>query len=202
MTSACFLHFNGDVATIVRWVGGPHTAAQINPEETLAKLKDVVDPDVWDDLRRILVFGARALCNVEASEENFQAYDLAHGNHSSVSDNQDVFEQTIVKQSKRGLMLIMDPDLVHIALNEHLSPQVQWMYSTSAESLDHSRTAASDLGQERSPSTTGPIKSTNRHYILQICPINSVSGSGILPSPTRAMTDVREMMTYNAHSLD
>ena len=123
MTSACLLHFNGDVATIVRWVGGPHTAAQINPEEKLAKLKAVVDPDVWDDLRRILVFGARALCNVEASEENFQAYDLAHGNHSSVSDNQDVFEQTIVKQSKRGLMLIMDPDLVLFALNEHLSPQ-------------------------------------------------------------------------------
>jgi hypothetical protein len=78
MTSACLLHFNGDVATIVRWVGGPHTAAQINPEEKLAKLKAVVDPDVWDDLRRILVFGARALCNVEASEETIQAY-LAYG---------------------------------------------------------------------------------------------------------------------------
>lgn len=122
MTSACLLHFNGDVATVVRWVGGPHTAAQINPEETLAKLKNVVDSDIWDDLCRILVFGAPALCNTEASEENFQAY-LAYGNHSSVSDNQDVFEQTIIKQSKRGLMLIMDPDLVHFALNVHLSPQ-------------------------------------------------------------------------------
>jgi hypothetical protein len=65
------------------------------------------------------------------------------------------------------------------------------MYSTSAESLDHSRTAASDLGQEPSPSTTGPIKSTNRHYILQIRPINSVSGSGILPSPSYPSHDRR-----------
>ena len=52
MTSACLLHFNGDVATVVRWVGGPHTAAQINPEETMEKLKDVIDPDIWTDLNR------------------------------------------------------------------------------------------------------------------------------------------------------
>ena len=123
MTSAFLLHFNGDVATVVRWLGGPHhTAEQIKPEETLAKLKDVIDPEIWQDLQRILIFGAPAFCNAEASEENFQAF-RAYGNHASVRDNQEVFKQTIIKQSKRGLMLIMDPDLVHFALNVHLSPQ-------------------------------------------------------------------------------
>jgi hypothetical protein len=88
---------------------------------TLTKLQHIIDPTTWTDLSRILGSGAPALCNAEASEENFQGY-LKYGNHKSVSDNQDVFEQTIVKQSKRGLTIIMDPDLI-LALNAHVSPQ-------------------------------------------------------------------------------
>lgn len=33
------------------------------------------------------------------------------------------FESTAIKQSKRGLTLIMDPNLVHFTLNTHLTPQ-------------------------------------------------------------------------------
>ena len=122
MTSACVLHFNGDIATVVRWIGGSHTNNHLNVEATLTKLEPIIDPITWNDLSRILRSGAPALCNAEASEENFQAY-LKYGNHTSVRDNQDVFEQTIVKQSKRGLTIIMDPDLIHFALNAHVSPQ-------------------------------------------------------------------------------
>jgi hypothetical protein len=100
MTSACVLHFNGDIATVVWWIGGPHTNNHLDVEATLTKLKPIIDPTTWTDLSRILQVGAPALCNAEArSEENFQAY-LKYGNHTSVKDNQDVFEQTIVKQSK------------------------------------------------------------------------------------------------------
>ena len=40
-----------------------------------------------------------------------------------MTQNQSVYEATIIKQSKRGLTLIMDPQLIHFALNAHLSPQ-------------------------------------------------------------------------------
>jgi hypothetical protein len=122
MTSACLLHFDGDVSTVVRWIGGPHTNAHLDVPTILEKLRPILDNDIWSDLRRILLVGAPALCNASASEENFQSY-LAYGNHSSVSDNQAVFEATIIKQSKRGLTIIMDPALVHFALDVHLSPQ-------------------------------------------------------------------------------
>ena len=122
MTSACLLHFDGDVATVVRWIGGHHTNAHLNPPEILAKLRPIIDADIWSDLHRILTSGAPAVCNATASETNFQAF-LTYGNHSSVSDNQAVFADTIIKQSKRGLVIIMDPALVHFALNVHLSPQ-------------------------------------------------------------------------------
>ena len=122
MTTACLLHFNGDVATMVRWIGGPHVNAHLNVATVLATLKPVVDKDIYADVARILTLGAPALCNAEATEENFQAY-LAYGNHQSVTNNQAVFESTIIKQSKRGLTLIMDPAMIHFALNAHLSPQ-------------------------------------------------------------------------------
>jgi hypothetical protein len=107
---------------VVRWIGGPHVNAQIDAPTTLAKLKPILTTDVYDDLKRILTTGAPALCNAQATESNFQAY-LKYGNHQSVKQNQKVFEATIVKQSKRGLTLIMDPNLIHFTLNAHLSPQ-------------------------------------------------------------------------------
>ena len=96
--------------------------AHLNVATVLAAIKPIVDADIYTDVERILTFGAPALCNAESSESNFQAY-LKYGNHQSVTQNQSVFESTIVKQSKRGLTLIMDPQLIHFALNVHLSPQ-------------------------------------------------------------------------------
>ncbi|KAI2489263.1 hypothetical protein MHU86_25336 [Fragilaria crotonensis] len=122
MTSACLLHFNGDVATMVRWIGGPHVNAHLDVPSILAKLKLIVDADIHADISRILLIGAPAECKASATEENFQAF-LKYGNHESVTSNQDVHASTIVKQSKRGLTLIMDPKLIHFTLNAHLSPQ-------------------------------------------------------------------------------
>jgi hypothetical protein len=94
-----------------------------NLVETLRKLKAVVeDPDIWINLERILITGVPALCNAEATEENFQAY-RTYSNHTSVRDKSEEYEKTIVKQSKRGLTLIMEPNLIHFAVNVHVTPQ-------------------------------------------------------------------------------
>ena len=122
MTSACVLHYNGDIATVVRFIGGPHVNQHINTTEVLTKLEPILTPDVFKDITRILTSGAPALCNAEASSSNFNAF-MKYGNHKSVEENQEKFEQTIIKQSKRGLTIIMDPNLVHFTLNTHLTPQ-------------------------------------------------------------------------------
>jgi hypothetical protein len=74
MTTARLLHFDGDVATVVRWIGGPHVNAHLNVARILATLQPIVDPDIYRDVERIFTFGAPALCNANASEANFQAY--------------------------------------------------------------------------------------------------------------------------------
>ena len=122
MTLACLLHFDGDVATMVRWISRPHVNAQLDVTAILLTLKPIIDPDIYKDVERILTVGSPALCNASASEANFQAY-LKFGKHKSVTQNESVFESTIMKQSKRGLTLIMDPQLIHFALNAHLTPQ-------------------------------------------------------------------------------
>ena len=122
MTSACALHYNGDMATVVRFIGGPHVNQHIDIKKVLEKLKPVLTTDVYNDVHRILTTGAPAYCNAEATHENFEAY-LKYGNHKSAKENPKAFESTIIKQSKRGLTLIMDPTLVHFTLNTHLTPQ-------------------------------------------------------------------------------
>ena len=122
MTSACALHYNGDIATVVRFIGGPHVNQHIDAPAVLAKLKPILTDDVFIDVQRILTKGAPALCNAEATADNFKAY-LHYGNHKSASENPKAFESTIIKQSKRGLTLILDPELVHFTLNTHLTPQ-------------------------------------------------------------------------------
>ena len=124
MTSSwCLLHFDGDLATMVRWIGGPHVNAHLDVPSILSKLRRlIVDRDIYTDLSWILLLGAPAKCITEASEENSQAF-RNYGNHTSVTKNQEIYVSTTVKQSKRGLTLIMDPHLINFALNAHLSPQ-------------------------------------------------------------------------------
>jgi hypothetical protein len=122
MTSACLLHFNGDAAAMVRWIGGPHVNAHLDVNKIMHRLQPAVDDDIFQAVKRILTMGAPTLCNAEATDNNFQAA-LQYGNHKSVRDNEEVYGQTIIKNTKRGLILIMDPNLIHFTLNAHISPQ-------------------------------------------------------------------------------
>ena len=54
MTAPCLLHFDGDVATMIRGIDGPHVNAHLNVDTTLATLKPIVDPDICNNLKRIL----------------------------------------------------------------------------------------------------------------------------------------------------
>ena len=94
------LHYNGDIATVVRYLSGPHVNQHIDAPAVLKKLKPILTDDVFIDVERILTKRAPALCNAEATKENFEAY-LKYGNHKSANENPKVFESTVIKQSKR-----------------------------------------------------------------------------------------------------
>ena len=58
MATAALLHFNGSVADLVRWIGGPHVGAHRDHLTILKSLESAgVDTNVVADLRRIFLDG-------------------------------------------------------------------------------------------------------------------------------------------------
>ena len=123
MATAALLHFNGSVADLVRWIGGPHVAEHRDHDDTMRLLEESeVDPRVLADLRRILLDGIPALCQATSTEENFRAF-YDYGNHSTVDDDPLKTYQATVKDNRKGYTLLFDPRVVLLTLHCHLTPQ-------------------------------------------------------------------------------
>lgn len=119
--TAALLHFDGDMASLVRWIGGPHVGAHRNVNAILAYLQDKIEPDTWHEIDRLYRHGAPALANAEDSNANFETY-RKYGNHKSYDENPEEVERTLVKDNARGYCLVFDPRLVDFVLNCHLTP--------------------------------------------------------------------------------
>ena len=123
MATAAFLHFNGSVADLGRWLGGPHVGEHRDHHATLAKLKEHgVENSVIQNLRRIFLDGIPAWCNANASEENFTAY-YRYGNHSTVDEVPEKTYKALVKDARKGFTLLLDERCVLLMLHCHLTPQ-------------------------------------------------------------------------------
>jgi hypothetical protein len=121
MATAALLHYQGDMASVVRWIGGPHVAAHRDVDATLAFLAGKIDQVTYDHLERIWRTGVPAFCNAEASNANFQEY-REYGNHATMHEEPDTTLRTLLKESSRGYCLLFDQRMVHFTLNCHLTP--------------------------------------------------------------------------------
>ena len=121
MATAALLHFDGDVADLVRWIGGTHVGAHRNISATLAYLRNKISPHLCDTLERIWRHGAPTVCNATSSDANFEAYRL-YGNHASVTDEPEVTYNALLKDSKRGYCIVLDQRMARFTLNCHLTP--------------------------------------------------------------------------------
>jgi hypothetical protein len=121
MATAALLHYQGDMASVVRWIGGPHVAAHRDVTASLAFLEGKIEPVTHNHLARLWRHGVPASCNAEASEANFQAY-RAYGNHATMDEDPDMTYRTLLKENSRGYCLIFDSRMVHFTLNCHLTP--------------------------------------------------------------------------------
>jgi len=119
--TAALLHFEGDMAALVRWIGGPHVGAHRDAEAILTYLQGKIDPDTWRDIARGFRHGAPNLCNAEASNKNFEAF-REYGNHRPYEENREEVERTLVKDNARGYCLVFDQRVVDFTLNCHLTP--------------------------------------------------------------------------------
>ena len=121
MATAALLHFDGDIADTVRWIGGPHVGAHRDIAATLQYLQGKIEDNTHEILAASWKCGVPKVCNAEATEDNFRAY-LQYGNHETVTKKPDVAYNTLLKDNKRGYCLLFDPRMVFFALNCHVTP--------------------------------------------------------------------------------
>ena len=123
MATAALMHFDGNVADLVRWIGGPHVGEHLDHAVILERLNVAeVDEDVINHLHRIFFNGIPAECNVSSTEENFAAY-YRYGNHSTVDDEPEKTYKAMVKDNRKGFTLLFDERITTLVLHCHLTPQ-------------------------------------------------------------------------------
>jgi hypothetical protein len=97
---AALIHFNFDVAALVRFIGGNHVAAHRDADKILHHIRDIIDPELYADVEHALRLGAPHYINAEGSWLQFQKY-WEHGNHKSVTKNVDLFHKAMNKEDRK-----------------------------------------------------------------------------------------------------
>jgi hypothetical protein len=96
---ALLLHFKFDLAAVQRFLGGQHTAAHQDPDEILPQVQGLVSEKVFNDVKRIMCFGAPAQFNEHGSCEQFLEY-RDYGNHKSIEKSHEAFRRAMNKEDK------------------------------------------------------------------------------------------------------
>jgi hypothetical protein len=121
MTTACALHFDLDIPSVVRWIGGPHVAAHGDHAAILREIKPLLEPQNYQDLVRVFTWGSPSQYNAYADTANFQAY-RKYGNHKTIGDHMQKVRTTMAKEARNDFVLTLEPTLIDFIPNAHLTP--------------------------------------------------------------------------------
>jgi hypothetical protein len=121
MMMAALLHFNCNMGTLVRYMGGPHVGAQRDAATILKTIKPSVNPTTRAQIKRFLTQGAPTLCQGHSTATNFRVF-LCHGNHQSAVKNPDKLMNVFTKDVNRGYALCFDIRILQVILHLHLTP--------------------------------------------------------------------------------
>jgi hypothetical protein len=122
LATTALLHYDRNMATLVRYSGGLHVGAQGNVDKILANIEKNVNPTTKAQLRRILTEGSPTLCNAHSTATNFHSF-RCHGNHKSAVDNPKKLLQTFRKETNRGFVLAFDIAILPFVMSLHSTPQ-------------------------------------------------------------------------------
>ena len=122
LSTAALLHSGFFVPSLVRYLGGTHTGAHRNIQQIRRDLTPSVDPDLLEEVIALFTRGAPNVACGYSSNDNFMAY-YRYRNHHSCDDFQDFFEEVMVKDSRRGNTILVDPLVLLFIPHLHLTPQ-------------------------------------------------------------------------------
>jgi hypothetical protein len=104
MRMALLFHYNMDLAAVMHFLGGEHIASHRDPDLILPQVEGLISSDVYNDLERIMWFGAPAKFNEHGTQQQFLKY-RDYGNHKSLTSNPMAFQQAMNKEDKQNYIL-------------------------------------------------------------------------------------------------
>ena len=122
LSSAALINQGCNIEKLVRYIAGPHLATHRNVSRIMQKLHHSCTDDQRAELKRTFVHGAPKVIRAKNTEENLLKY-YKYGNHSTVDTNPEVFRKALVKDSRRGNVIVLDDRLFVFIPHTHLTPQ-------------------------------------------------------------------------------
>jgi hypothetical protein len=101
MADACFLHYWGEIGSVVRYCGGKFTAAHRDSDRLLEELRPHISPDNLNHIERIMMQGCPAKLIKKFNKAN-KINMLCRGNGSSLNMNPEVVVKTMNKEDKNS----------------------------------------------------------------------------------------------------
>ena len=121
LATAALLRCQMNVPRLVRYLAGPHLATHRDVKKILARLRLGVDPDVLREVKRVFTTGPPTKCYGSSTEQNFWEY-YKYGNHSSASSDPEELMKVLIKDSKRGNAILVDPRAALFVRDSHFTP--------------------------------------------------------------------------------
>ena len=123
MFLACALHYNFDMASVIRYIGGNYTAAHTDIDAIVDKLQSInFDNEIIQHIYRSRTIGCPAHFKAESTHKNFMAF-LTYGNHSSISKHLGTVLKTLVKEVNKQYVIPFPRWITRFCPNLHLTPQ-------------------------------------------------------------------------------
>ena len=123
MRSALLLHFSGDIAACIRYVGGTLLGLPYHsPTIILPRLKGIVDEATYQHIARILTFGCPAKINAHFSAQQVKEY-RTYGNHKTIDSNPTLVAKAMNKEDARENIFTVERMLGLFITNINYTPQ-------------------------------------------------------------------------------
>ena len=111
MASAAMIHFGLDPGKLVRWLGGEYTGTRRDVNRTLAAVKDHVNKDDFNHMKRILQDGSPSELTFDEPLDN-KSLMTKRGNSKSFSKNPELVLKTMNKEDRYSHVLSLDELIV------------------------------------------------------------------------------------------
>ena len=120
---AALLHYELDIPTLIRYLGGNYTANYRNTNRTIQISEDTkCPPKVISDLKKIFTLGCPMKMIASSSRKNFLDF-LRYGNHKSIYQNLDKTMSTMSKEDRNQHTIPLPCWLARFIKHLHVTPQ-------------------------------------------------------------------------------